>query len=190
MTYSNNPQILPKQKQIILGTILGGSSIIKPKKGQNCYLSMRDKDKDWLSYKVSQLSNFFKLDNTTIKRNDTTNRAYSISYPIFNDFYNTFYKGSKKIIKAETLEILDGNAWMVWFVDSGIKTNSRIHLRTNAFGEKGSETINNYFNSLGCECEVNFYKNRYKIVFSNKGSVEFLKIIVHRMPNFIVNKYS
>jgi hypothetical protein len=50
-----NPKVTTAQRFLIIGTILGGSSIIKPKKGKNCYLSMRDKDISWLKHKADQL---------------------------------------------------------------------------------------------------------------------------------------
>ena len=58
MTYQNGPTLNSYQKQILLGTILGGSSIIKPERGKNCYLAMRDYDQEWLSYKIELLKDF------------------------------------------------------------------------------------------------------------------------------------
>ena len=40
MTYYDNPDISDWHKQIIVGTVLGGSSLVKPKKGQK--ISMKD----------------------------------------------------------------------------------------------------------------------------------------------------
>ena len=56
MTYQNGPILKENQKQTLYGTILGGSSIIKPDRGKNCYLAMRDNNKLWLDYKIEVLS--------------------------------------------------------------------------------------------------------------------------------------
>ena len=68
MTNQYGPTLKESQKQVLYGTILGGSSLIKPEKGKNCYLAMRDNDRLWLSYKIESLQEFFKIDQNTIKR--------------------------------------------------------------------------------------------------------------------------
>ena len=37
---------------VLIGTILGGSSLAKPPRGKNYYLSMRSQNKQWLQYKI------------------------------------------------------------------------------------------------------------------------------------------
>lgn len=184
MTYQAGPQITEKQKQIIYGTILGGSSIIKPKKGKNCYLAMRDKEENWLKYKINLLQNLFKINENTIKKDKNTYRCYSIAYPIFNDIHKIFYAEKNKIINRETLDLLTDKAWMVWFIDSGRKSRRKCYLRTHKFGEQGTKTIADYFNSLDCECEVHKSRNRFEVIFTSKGSLEFLNIISPSMPSF------
>jgi hypothetical protein len=185
MTYQFNPKITEKQKQIIYGTILGGSSIIMPSKGKNFYLAMRDKNREWLEYKVNLLSNLFKMDQNTIKKDKTTFRAYSISYPFFKDVHGMFYKGKNKFVNRDILDLLTDQAWMVWFVDSGRKSKRKCYIRTNKFREEGTRIISKYFNSLDCECDVHLCRNRYEIVFTNKGSIEFMNIVSPSMPSFL-----
>jgi hypothetical protein len=151
MTYQFNPKITEKQKQLIYGTILGGSSIIMPSKGKNFYLAMRDKNKEWLQYKVDILSNLFKIDDKTIKKDKTTYRAYSVSYPLFKDIQSLFYKGKNKYANRDVLDLLTDQAWMVWFADAGRRSKRKCYIRTNKFKEDGTKTIVKYFNSLDCE---------------------------------------
>lgn len=185
MTHLSGPQITEKQKQIIYGTILGGSSIIKPKKGKNCYLAMRDKEENWLKYKINLLNNLFKNSENMIKKDKNTYRCYSVAYPIFNEIHHIFYHEKNKIISRNTLDLLTDQAWMVWFVDAGRKSKKKCYLRTHKFGEQGSKIISDYFNSLECECEVHKSRNRFEVVFTNKGSLEFLKIISPSKPDFL-----
>jgi hypothetical protein len=189
MTYQLGPELKNNQKQVLYGTILGGSSIIKPERGKNCYLAMRDRDYDWLLYKTAGLHEFFKMDENVIKRDKNTFRCYSIAYPVFNELYESFYKDGKKIITPETLEILNDVAWMIWFVDAGRKSKRKAYLRTHKFGEEGTKIICEYFNSLDCDCAAHLCRGRHEIVFSNRGAYEFLHTIVHRMPKFIMDRY-
>ena len=185
MTYETSPIIKPFQQQILYGTILGGSSIVNPTYGRNCYLAMRDNNLNWLSYKINELKEFFKIDSNTIKKDKNTHRCYSVAYPCFNDLYRVFYKEGKKIVTKEILESLNDLAWMVWYIDSGRKSKRKVYLRTQKFGEEGTQIISDYFNSLDCSCEIKKQKDRFELVFDNKGAQEYLKTFVHRLPSFL-----
>lgn len=183
MTYQNGPILKEQQKQTLYGTILGGSSIIKPERGKNCYLAMRDSNKTWLKYKVEIFSEFFKLDDSTIKQDKNTHRCYSIAYPVFNQIYKQFYKEGEKIVTREILEILTDEAWMTWFLDAGRKSKRKAYLRTHKFGEEGTKIIAEYFNSLDCDCIAHQCRNRHEIIFNNKGAFKLLKYVAPKIPN-------
>lgn len=171
MTYLINPEISTKQKNIIIGTILGGSSLIKPHKGKNCYLSMRGKDFDWLNWKSNELSN---LSGSAPITKEKTYRWHSICYPVFNNFYEIFYKKNKRSIKIETLNLLQEMSIAVWFKDCGaIKSNQAI-FNTNVWGEKGTSIILNYFKSLEWECEIFKERNSLRIKLSVETTKEIL----------------
>lgn len=190
MTHSIGPAIADRHRQIIYGTVLGGSSIVRPVQGKNCYLAMRDRDLEWLTYKTQELSAFFKMDEATIKRDKNTFRCYSVAYPAFNDFYSQFYQDGEKIVRKEILERLNDVAWMIWFQDAGRKSSRKAYLRTHKFGEEGTVMIADYFNSLDVECSPHLARGRHEIVFSNKGAHEFLKVISRCLPPFIVDRCS
>lgn len=188
MTYQVGPKMMAKQEQILYGTILGGSSIIKPDRGKNCYLAMRDRDCNWLMYKTEELKEFFKMDANVIKKDKNTYRCYSVAFPVFNNIYDTFYQDGKKVITKATLDILTATAWMVWFVDAGRKSKRKAYLRTHKFGEDGTKVICDYFNSLDCDCAAHLCRGRHEIIFSNNGAHELLSAISHSMPNFILDR--
>ena len=189
MTYCSGPKLKDTQRQILYGTILGGSSIIKPEKGKNAYLAMRDNDVLWLSYKIEILKDFFKIDDNTIRKDKNTFRCFSMSYPIFNDIYEIFYPEYIKQVTRELLEVLTDDAWMAWFVDAGKKTKTKVVLRTHKFGEEGTKLIADYFNSLECECEALQPKKHWEICFTNKGAYEFLSVVYPKIPDFLLKNY-
>jgi hypothetical protein len=189
MTYQVGPTLKSTQRQMLYGTILGGSSVIRPARGKNCYLAMRDQDELWLSYKIEVLKDFFKIDSNLIKKEKNTSRCYSVSYPIFNLAYDTFYEEGVKRVTPEILEILTDEAWMVWFVDAGRKVENTAYLRTQKFGEQGTALIAEYFNSVDCECAPSQIRGRHEIVFTKKGTISYLEIIAPVLPNFLIKKY-
>jgi hypothetical protein len=182
MTYQCGPLLKESQKQTLFGTILGGSSIIKPDRGKNCYLAMRDSNSIWLQYKIEILSDFFKIDKNTIKQDKNTFRCYSVAYPIFNEIHAKFYKDGEKFVNKDILEILSDEAWMTWFLDAGRKSKRKAYLRTHKFGEEGTKFIADYFNSLDCDCEAHQSRSRHEIIFSNKGAFELLKYVAPKIP--------
>src|SRR5581483_2301925 len=147
MTYYDNPEISDWQRQIILGTVLGGSSLVKPKKGRNCYLFMRSADKSWLKYKAEELASFASQRPFTIEGN--TLRWHSNCYPVFSDYYEKFYKDDKKVVTMDLLDSLRDIGFAIWYGDSGKLKSGQVLLNTNKFGEEGTKIISDYFQQAG-----------------------------------------
>lgn len=175
-----SPILKPEQKQVIYGTILGGSSIVTQPNGRNSYLYMKDIDDEWIIYKCNILKDFFKIPFRV-------KTVSSIAFPIFNEIKKTFYDiYENKIVTNEILNSLDKLGIMIWFVDAGKKVEEKAILKTNKFGESGSKLISEYFNSLNCSCQAILNKKTYEIVFSEKGTEELLKMI--EIPDFMIEK--
>lgn len=179
MTHMINPKVTPSQKFIIIGTILGGSSIIKPKKGKNCYLSMREKDISWLNFKASQLSDFASSSPMTIEK---TNRWHSVCYPIFNEFYDIFYKEGSRQIKVDALNLLHDSSIAIWFGDAGKCKGKNAIINTNIWGEEGTSLINEYFKSLDWSSSVFKERNNLRVKLDESSSEDFLKMIAPYLP--------
>ncbi len=173
MTHIINPKITPRQKAIIIGTILGGSSIVKPKKGKNCYLSMRNKDLDWLKFKAKELSNLATKDPITSEK---TYRWHSICYPLFNEFEEMFYKDKERILKSEVLNLLQDVSIAVWYKDCGFVNKNCIVLNTHIWGKEGTEKALEYFESLEWGGQIFTERQNYRIKLNEQTSQEILKM--------------
>lgn len=186
MTHFINPKITIRQRNFIIGTILGGSSIVKPSKGKNCYLSMRSKDFEWLKFKALELQNLASYEPITIEK---TNRWHSICYPLFNEFHQMFYdETNERKLTAEVLDLLQDVAMAIWFVDCGKYEDGQITLNTHIWGEQGSNEIVEYFSRLECQAEVFRERNNYRLRLDKDSSIDFLKIIVPHLPKFVLDK--
>lgn len=173
MTHIINPKITSRQRAVVIGTILGGSSIVKPKKGKNCYLSMRNKDLDWLKFKSSELANLSTKDPITSEK---TFRWHSICYPLFNEFQEMFYKDKKRKLKIETLNLLQDISIAVWYKDAGVLSKNHIIFNTHIWQKEGTENISSYFQSLDWECKIFTERKNYRIELSEESSKEVLKM--------------
>lgn len=170
-----------------MGTILGGSSIVKPPKGKNCYLFMRSCNKTWLSYKAAELKDFASQNPFTKETN--TNRWHSSCWPMFNDYRQMFYKNDRKVITAEIMQPLRDIGLAVWFGDNGkIDKNGSVILNTHNFGMKSSKAVVSYLKSCDIESKVWLQDGRYRVRITLEGSIRFLKTIAHRLPIFMHHK--
>lgn len=187
MTYFTSPVLSDWQRQIVMGTILGGSSIVKPVKGRNCYLFMRSRYRDWLVYKSQELKEFASQRPFTEEGN--TLRWHSNCYPVFNDFRDMFYsQGEDKVIRMEVLDQLRDIGLAVWYGDCGRVKSSKVILNTHKFGEEGSKLVEKYFNEVDIECKIVTERSNFRIQMTNTGSERFLLTIAHRLPDFMHSK--
>jgi hypothetical protein len=173
MTHIINPKITSRQRAIIIGTILGGSSVVKPKKGKNCYLSMRSKDLSWLKFKAKELHNLATKDPITSEK---TYRWHSICYPLFNEFEEMFYENKERKLNSDVLNLLQDTSLGVWYKDCGSLSKNQITLNTHIWGKEGTEKILEYFDSLEWDSEIIRERNNYRIKLSENSSNEILKM--------------
>ena len=179
MTHMINPTVTAQQKFLIIGTILGGSSIIRPKKGKNCYLSMRDKDIDWLKHKADQIKDLASQSPMTIEK---TNRWHSVCYPLFNEFYEMFYDNGNRSLKMKDLNLLHDSSIAVWFGDSGKCNGKNVVLNTNIWGKTGTESVVEYLSSLDWKSSVFLERGNYRIKIDEDSSEEFLNMVASYLP--------
>lgn len=177
------------QHQILIGTVLGGSSLVKPPKGKNYYLSMRGKNEEWLRYKMAEMPNFFKTG--AIHKYGNTFRCNSACSEVLTEIKEILYSKNHRKVTMEVLDSLRDIALAVWFLDGGSKTGrdrKNAYINTTKFGESGTKTVLKYFNEVGMPCNINRDGDRLKVLFTVEGSSAFLKLIAHRFPPFMYSR--
>lgn len=176
-----NPIITLRQRQVIRGTILGGSSIVKPKKGRNCYLSMRCKNASWIEFKSRELNNLASFAPFTKEK---TFRWHSMCYPVFEEYRKEFYKKKgERFLALESLDPLQDIGLAIWFADCGRVKNDRIILNTHIWQEAGTKVIAEYFSLLGYTADIFMERNCLRVRLDQKSSQSFLRLVTHHLPN-------
>ena len=182
------------QDQILIGTVLAGSSIVKPPKGKNCYLSMRDKNSKWLQYKMETMTDYFKT--TKLHRYSNSYRCNSACCPRLTELRKVLYHENERAVVFEILDPMQSVGLAIWYVDGGGKTGrgkKNVYLNTTKFGEKGSNTVCEYFQTLfnprwgGCSVNRNG-NNRWRVLLDVNASFKFLSIIANDLPTFMFHK--
>lgn len=187
MTYYINPILTEREKDLIKGTVLGGSTIIKPKGGKNCYLSMRSKFGAWLDYKANELRGLSSQEPMTIEK---TNRWHSLCYPIFNDLHKMFWQDKERKINQKIFDELSFYTLMIWFGDTGTYKGGIIQFNTHIWGEEGTNQIVDYFNKVNYKSKVFLERKKFRIKFDFDSSENFMKSISPHMPYFLAEQFS
>lgn len=177
-----NITITKRQDQVIRATILGGSSIVLPKNGRNCYLSMRGKNPKWLEYKARELN---VLASHAPFTEEKIFRWHSMCYTVFWDFRNEFYENGNRSLKLGSIDPFQDLGLAIWYGDCGKTKNRKVIFNTNIWGEAGTGTILKYFKCLGYNVEIIMDRNCFRVKLGIDSSIEFLKLINPHMPTFI-----
>ena len=177
------------ESQILLGTVLGGSSLVRPVKGKNYYLSMRDGFLSWLEYKMAEMPTYFG--GSEAHQYGRTYRCNSKCDEELTELQGRLYAGNQRRITMEILDSLQDIGIAVWFLDGGSKTGrgrKNAYINTTKFGEEGTMTVLQYFNEVGMECNDSHDGKRRKILFTVKGTLSLFKTIAHRFPKFMYDR--
>ena len=180
-----DPLITVRQREIIISTILGGSSIVKPAKGKNCYLSMRSKNNLWLEYKGRELQILASPAPFTI---ESTFRWHSLCYPLFAEFQEMFYRKGERRLDGKILDPLRDVGLAIWFGDCGHYLKGHVTLNTHIWGESGSKVIKKYFQCLGYKPEITKERGCFRVRLDKASSETYLRLIVPQLPAFIVQE--
>ena len=167
-------EITLRQEQIIRGTILGGSSIVQPQKGINCYLSMRSKCNLWLEYKARELQ---ILASCTPFTEEKTYRWHSLCYPVFKKFHDEFYKDGKRTLKLSSLDSFHDIGLAIWFRDCGKVKSNKVIINTHIWGKEGTEIIKEYFDIIGYKTKIFYERNCLRVKLDVASSTSFMCLV-------------
>lgn len=117
-----------RQKQIVIGTILGDAYLQKTgKKNARLRLEHSIKQKEYIFWKYKELVKYMQNKpkklvryNPVFKKEYAYYRCQSHSSPIFGKLRQKFYQDSKKIIPTDIKKLLDNSLTLaVWYMDDG-----------------------------------------------------------------------
>ena len=172
-----------KEKQIVLGTLLGNSSIIFPKKSKYPHLQMREsisKGGNWIRCKGHELKKFSRPKSFIADKDSY--RWNSISNMCWKQFHNMCYKENEKVVCSKWLDQLQDLGLACWFMDKGeLKANS-CHLRISRLNKESVENIKNYFEIIGIPGDIKNIGGSRVLQFSKQNQIKFMKTIQHQLP--------
>jgi hypothetical protein len=177
-----------REKQYVLGTLLGTSSIIWAKNSKTPHLQMREsvnKEGSWLRCKAEELKKFsrpksFILDNYSFRWN-------SIADYCWIDYYNLCYKDGVKKINIKWLDQLQDIGIAVWMIDKGQITNKNCYIRVSRLCNESIDTCIEYFNIIGIPCKYKKIGGSHTIFFEKDSYKKMIKLISPCFPAYLRN---
>lgn len=118
-----------KQRDILIGAILGDACIESCKKEDRIQINHSEKQKNYLFWKYQQLKEWTLSSPRRIAINDKRSgktfwewRFRTFSHPEFTQYKKIFYSGRKKIIPRNIKDLLQNPLSLaVWYMDDGKK---------------------------------------------------------------------
>lgn len=181
-------ELTNREKQFVLGSILGNGSIIFPKNSNNPHFQMRESIKKgglWLRCKAEELKRFSRQ-KAFIQDKDSY-RWNSISNDCWNYFHNIFYKNGKKTVSMSVLDMLQDIGISVWFLDKGQILHDSCHIRISRFNKESVDNFIKYFEIIDIPCLVKKYGGSTVLHFENKEMIKLIKLIGPCFPSYLKN---
>lgn len=180
-----NKAIKPTNRQlsIIIGSLLGDSSLRKTNINPFFTCEHGIKQVDYCKWKVKELSSlgakFFLRKRKTI---DSRTGIYYESAicslpanPEFLSIYNNLYINGKKTITKEILKYFDELSLAVMFMDDGSHHGQSISISTNCFSEEELLILIEFFSS---RFNLTFHINSNRAIYLLKKDFEHFKQLV------------
>lgn len=174
------------QKQIILGGLLGDSSI----NNKNVQFSQSIKQKEYLLWKAKQFNKDIKYTNNTFNEKKYP-RCYFYYYIKNEDiqFYSfickNLYSKNRKKISLKYLNALNALALAIWWMDDGSiclsKRNRYGKLATECFNYEEHILMKKYFKEKwDINVQIKFEKNKYYFLRFNVTELKKLISIIYQ----------
>jgi len=175
-----------REKQFVLGTLLGTSSLIFPDNASNPHLQMREsksKGAEWLRCKAEELKKFSRKKSFTVDKDSF--RWNSISDPCWIDFYNLCYKNRKKTITLKWLDQLQDIGITTWFIDKGTINNKNCLIRVSRMDQSSIDCCLEYFKIIELEAKCKMHGGSKVLCFEDQSRAKLLKLISPCFPAFL-----
>lgn len=121
-------RLTDKQKQFIIGTLLGDGTLYLDERGINVRLKIEhtNKDEKYVNFKHSIIKNFVTgkiikniIFNKKVKKYYSSLTFITTTHPEFTKFHKLFYQRKRKIVTSTILNQLTPLGLAIWIMDNG-----------------------------------------------------------------------
>lgn len=187
-------EISSREKEIIIGSILGDMHVAMLKSNARLEIAHSEKQKDYVFWKYNELKNWVTTRPRRVELIDSRyHKTYlqwrfnSITNETFTELHGMFYKEKIKFVPKNIYKILSPLSLAVWFMDDGGRRNDSYGLFLNTLSfTKGEQEL-----LIGClkrnfslECRMHWVQDGYRIYIPSKEAEKFCRIVYpHMIPS-------
>ena len=188
-TVGSQRNLTSKQKEVLIGTLLGDGILELNGRYPRLRVDHGARQKAYVEWKYKIFHNlaaggikyfYQRVDHRTKKRY-THCKSDTISTPLLNEFYKTFYVNRKKRIPDNIIRILNKPLSLaVWFMDDGYKRNdcNALRISTDSFALEGQRLLLECLKKNFGICAKLHKKGKFwNIYIPNPEAKNFCKII-------------
>lgn len=175
-------KLSPKQKEVVIGCILGDGYLRKLEGRRDAFLEINHsiKAKEYVDWKWKILESIAASPPKSRRQNKglwkEAYRFFTRQHPELTELWEKFYKNSKKIVpKGFTLTPL---SLAVWFMDDGSRTKKGdVYLNCQQFDFESQRRLLHALRLLGIRARMNKDGKYYRIRIYKESLPKFFEII-------------
>ena len=168
------------QRTLLLGTLLGDSSILYPYSGARSpriSFNHGPKQEQWARYKAERLPSL-RFDVKSVPNcgyGTISIRGSSVCHPHLVPIFDLVNRDGKKCITTEWLDALSEEAIAWWYMDDGsLHPSDFVTLHTEGYSRGEVDIVVDWFRSRGYSCKASNSKGKYWIVLFKAESSRML----------------
>jgi hypothetical protein len=181
--------ISPREKEIILGTILGDAHIRMLKTDARLEIGHSEKQKSYVFWKYKKLRRFTQAQPHRIEIVDTRyNKIYvqwrfkTRIHKYFTELHNQFYlQDGRKVISKEIFSSLTSPLTLaVWFMDDGGRRNDSygLFLNTLSYTKEEHEILKECLKqNFSLDTRIHWIQDGYRLYIPSKDAKHFCELV-------------
>lgn len=180
--------ISSREKEIVLGTLLGDGHLAMLKTGARLEVGHSAKQKEYVFWKQKELSRWIRTQPHCLRITDKRWNAIYTQWrfrtqinEFFTELHSLFYLKGKKIVPQTILEILTSPLSLaVWFMDDGGRRNDSygLFLNTLSFTKKEHELLRHCLRkNFDLDSRLHWIQDGYRIYIPSKDARHFCELV-------------
>jgi hypothetical protein len=177
-----------REKEIIIGTILGDGHIAMQKNNARLEIGHSFKQKEYVDWKYKELSSFPSKEPHIVTINDPRyNKTYkqyrfkTRANGLFTELHGLFYQERKKIIPKDISSLLNSSLSLaVWFMDDGGRRNDCYGLFLNTLSFTKEEHIilqECLLKNFSLESRLHWISDGYRLYIPSSSAKHFCELV-------------
>ena len=183
-TVGSRGVLTQRQKEILIGTVLGDAYLEKNGRYTRVRIDHYDKHKTYIFWLAQEFLPFSLKPRHIVETDKRNGKQYSRwhfstkSLPIFDEFRELFYRNGKKIISPLLVKILSPLSLAIWYMDDGSNNGRNITLNTHNFSISEQKVLQKFLlNKFGVATTLVKDRSKYKIAVGSYEYSKFIKIV-------------